>query len=477
VNSKSEHCFDPSLCVLHVKPYAVLDNSIDKNAEDKQQLFFQLNQPINDIGCLSHAYHFISSALQEVNSVYSSKYTIQEKVSSLQTLPVVPLSNQLLTQENLHECLIQSSNILLTEPCWLKNIFKAYSGQSKIGLELMSIYLHLTQAEQGKPNLIEACHSLLLASNIHIPIDSYSFNQHTEILPAMMDFSCIQLALARFSRVLFPELLGFTLAYCQMPTLIEVCFPNHQLPTYFFKLRQQRTHQQLPKLLHCISVFLGLFPDQKECLWQRIQNGFWLYHAQMQHCRDAMNMALEKTYSPAQAVTKLFQQKAFAAIGHHQKIQLQGKSLDYWFSGMPENSQAFLQALRGSDYVDKQFPENSRLLKLFGFKGSMFGVLNESELRLIKDWLKAEENTNTTIANKSPYYLSEKNRSEKQRVKISSRKLYYYLVNADLYPEMLPAAKVKVIKLLKACRLFNPLPFKHYNHQQFDSYIKTIYQI
>lgn len=53
----------------------------------------------------------------------------------------------------------------------------------------------------------------------------------------------IQLALARFPRVLLPEILGFTLAYSQAPTLLEVCFPNQQQALPFFKLHKQLTEQ------------------------------------------------------------------------------------------------------------------------------------------------------------------------------------------------------------------------------------------
>ena len=80
----------------------------------------------------------------------------------------------------------------------------------------------------------------------------------------MIDFANIQLAFARFPRVLFPELLGFTLAYCQMPTLIEVCFPDHQLAGHFFKQRKNSTEQQLSPLLRCISDYLDLLTDQQE---------------------------------------------------------------------------------------------------------------------------------------------------------------------------------------------------------------------
>ena len=479
MKNKQEYAFDPLLSAQYLKLHSNQRYSKDKGTKDCRQLFYQLNQPENYLDCLPSAYNFITLALHETEQIYSSFFIKYSSKDPLNTLPISPLSEVLLIRANTLECLNQSSGILLTQPCWLQGVFQTFSSQSKLAIELMSIYLKLTSDGNGKPDLLKSCHSLLLASNIKIPVlYSYNYSQQRKLLPEMFDFSNIQLIFARFPRVLFPEILGFTLAYCQMSTFLEICFPSHQLAGHFFKQRQLRTEQQMFPLLRCILDYLDLFIDQKESLWLRVQNGFWLYHLQMQRCRDAFEHSLENSKLPSRVIAELFQQKISAALGHHQKVLLQGKSLELWFSGMPENSLEFLQALKQSNYVDKVAPENSLLLKLFEFKGPMFGVLNKHEITLIKDWL-TENETPTTIqlnTTQTITQLDKKPQSIKEYKTISHKELYYRLVNVDLFPEFLPTAKNRVHHLLQVCRLFSALPFKHYSHQQFEQYIEAKYQ-
>ncbi|MCK5189300.1 MAG: hypothetical protein KAR12_04530, partial [Methylococcales bacterium] len=373
---------------------------------------------------------------------------------------------------------------MLTQPCWLQNISRTAFSQTETSIQLISLYIQLTRTDQQHDCLLESYRSLLLANSLKTPsLHSYSYSQQANIFTEIFDFATLQLALARFPRVLLAEILGFTLAYCQMPTLIDVCFPNHQLQSNYFKLRHKKLEQQIPALLQCIANYLALFPRQEQQLWLRIQNGFWLYHQQMQCCRDQINDALINPLSPQQRVAQLFTKKAMAAIGHHQKIKLDGISLDQWFSEMPANSQVFLQALKKSGYVDRQKPEDSPLLKLFDFKGPMFGVLNQDELDILKNWLKDES------AETSQHHIEQSEQAEKTALPLLSsvhflsakkyghlnnRDLYYYLINADFFYDVLPFAKHKANKLLTLTRLFKRLPFKHYTHEQFDTYIENL---
>jgi hypothetical protein len=369
VKNKQGYAFDPSLNALSLKLLDVQKDSKDKI--DCRQLFFKLNQPDSYLDCLPKAYDFISLTIRETEQIYSScyiKHSSKDKLLLLKALPLSPLSEALFTQANTLECLNQSSGILLTQPCWLQGVFQTFSSQSKVAIELMSIYLKLTGVRKDGSDLLSSCRSLLLASNIKVPeLYSYNYSQQRKLLPAMFDFANIQLIFARFPRVLFPELLGFTLAYCQTTTLIEICFPSHQLAGHFFKQRQLRTKQQVFPLLRCISDYLDLFTDRKESLWRRLQNGFWLYHLQMQRCRDAFEHSLENSKSPSRVIAELFQQKISAAMGHHQNVLLQEKPLELWFAGMPENSSEFLQTLKQSKYVDKSAAEISGFLILFEF--------------------------------------------------------------------------------------------------------------
>jgi hypothetical protein len=484
--NNSDIVFDPSLTMPYCQQ---LDNKsgLTKTAEiENRHLFYYLNQPANNPEIVLQAFNFIKQNLQQVKQAYLSSFIKEydtDKLELLKAPKVVPIDASLGTRGNLITSLKQTAAIQLTQSCWLQNIPQTFSSQATIAVQIMSIYKQLSGAGQGNVDLAESYRSLLLELGIHVPeLQSYAFSQQHNVMPEIFGFSCIQLALARFPRVFFPEILGFTLACCQMASLFEICFPDHQLSSNYFKLRQDEIEKQRVPLEQCISTYLALFSEQKEIIWQRIQLGFWLYHQQIQLCRNKMGVLLEAPKSSSLAMAQLIQQKAIAAIGHHKNIQLDGKPLNTWFAELPENSSAFLEALKRSKYIDKKTPANSLLLKLFDFKGPMFGVLNETEVVVLKKWLEHGINelseTHLVEAEKPIVKTELENgfRSDNHYAKLSNRSLYYYLVNGDIYPDVLPFARRKLVKLLRICCFFNSLPFKHYSHQQFDRYITELYQ-
>ncbi len=512
--NKPTHFFDPALEQLYTQQLMDCSIAWENNTAELRHLFYQLNQSEPAHNIMPRAYAFIKHKLKQAEQSYATEiiqdYTV-DKPAILQASKIPPLAKQLGTEENLYSWIEQTTAVLLTQPNWLQNTSPAAASQTVISVQLMSLYLQLTQKGQTGVNLQQSYHALLLATGIKIPnLYSYNFSQQPELLPEVLGFATLQLALSRFPRVLLPEILGFTLAYCQAPSIIEVCFPEHHIPGLFFQQRQSLLQQQIKPVLQCITTYLDLFPRQAHVLWLRIQNGFWLYQLQMQRNREQFNDTLTASLSTQQAVIKLLQQKSVAAIGHHQTIQLQGKSLDQWFTGLPENTQEFLHALIQSEYVDKQNLVNSRLLKLFTFKGPMFGVLNKPEQDILLNWLQKELKQTATSINEDlapPLSAATKNipgpvfsrenmdyharlnndltqeinisshvKQKANYAKLSNRELYYYLVNVDLFPDALPTAKAKLRKLLHACALFNPRPFNHYSHKQLNNFINNIYQ-
>ena len=484
--NKTVHFFDPALESLYTRQLTDSSTTRAITIAELRHLFYLLNQTGQQHTVMPKAYAFIQQQLKQAEQHYAAEiiqdYSV-DKLYSLQVAKIPPLAKKLCTQGNLYSWVTQTTAILLTQPFWLQNISPASASQTLGSVQLISLYLRLTRKNQHGIDLPQAYHAMLLATGIKIPsLHSHNFCQQPEFSPKIVEFATLQLALSRFPRVLFPEILGFTLAYCQMPTIIEASFPKHQLPGLFFQQRQSLLQEQITPLLQCITAYLDLFPQQVQALWRRIQNGFWLYQLQMQRSCEQLNDTLNTSLSAQQAVAKLLQHKAIAAIGHHQKIQLQGKSLDQWFTGLPENTQEFLHALLQSEYVDKQNPANSQLLKLFDFKGPMFGVLDKSEQDILLSWLQNGLNQPANHIGEFPAPPTSTVQPSRQRqthnnyAKLSNRELYYYLLNADLFPDVLATAKVKVSKLLRACSLFNPLPFKHYSHQQFNDYIENIYQ-
>ena len=237
-----------------------------------------------------------------------------------------------------------------------------------------------------------------------------------------------------------------------------------------------------------------MFAAQADHLWSRIQSGFWLYQRHNDLCYQHLNRQLENPLSTTQALAKVLQNKAPNAVGHHGKIRLADKPLDDWFRQAPFDSENFLAALKESPYIDTNNPAASRLLKLIEFNGPMFGVFNEAEKALLKTWI-SEGNEETqakphstiestqqpapasakTIVKCLPA-LDEKPASDIAYSSLSNRQLYYYLVNADLFPAVSATAAMKVKHVLRLAKLFNRLPFQIYTHQAFEDYIDRLYQ-
>ena len=487
--NKQSSPFDPVFALQFMQDLTADEvNQVDSfdTKTELETLFYQLNQPIVNQRLMLTEHAFINRQLATVKADYSKLILQDDKQESLQKLNALalkPLTKKFQTEQNLSFCLQHVAAIELDQPCWLEQVFKISCSQSDVAMQNLQLYLQLIQKIKGKVDLNGLFQSLLLASGIE---ESAHHTVPSGDHDALLKFAVIQRALALFPRVFFAEILGFTLAYSQMAGLIECCFPEHdQMKTDYFSQRNQLLEQQSSLLLSSISSYLDCFPQQKTVLWQRIQTGFWLYQQQMQQCRDSLELMLGVPVSVEQAVIELFQKKALAAIGHHSKIMIQDKSLDSWFAGISQDPQAFLTVLKQSDYVDKQHPAQSRLLALFDFKGPMFGVMNETEISLIKDWLHSVVTDkemmcplrmqNADQINTGSYPIKNQSAVKKYQ-KLSHRALYYYLLNADLFPDVLPMAHAKVSKILKLCSLYSRIPFKRYSHEKFNCYIDTIYQ-
>lgn len=485
------HFFAPELEQLYTQQLTPSSISLNTEHIDVPNLFYQLNQAGNNYAVMPEAYHFIKQAIMQAQPLYASaKWSAYsaDQLATVQAIKIPPLAQQFNTQDNLTTWIRQTTPVLLTQPCWLQNISPSAASQSITSIQLMSLYLQLSGENQRGVSAPQSYRAMLLNRGITIPcLHSHNVSQQLELLPALLNFATLQRALSLFPRVLLPEILGFTLAYCHMPTLIETCFAKPELPGMYLQQCQQ---QQLAPLTDCINAYMSLFGPQKKNLWLRIQQGFWLYQHQMQCSSKQFNETLAKA-STFQKITSLLQQKSTAAIGHHQKIQLQGQTLDQWFANIPENTAEFLQALIQSDYVDRKNPEASRLLKLFALNGPMFGILDKPELDLLMQWLKGALTTDPdiephletiTLATHKKSAVPQQNSPQSYHkptlsyAKLNNRALYYYLLNVDLFPAVLLEVKHKVSKLLRNCALLNPPPFKHYSHQQFSAYIENIYQ-
>lgn len=482
MTTEQPHPFAPSLRPVFsrdacraAEPYRLLDG---------RELFHTLMHVGEHEAAYPAVYDFIRQHLAAVGSPEAGTPPGSCGPDSVETgssgLPR-PANVPPLTEEAFGNCIRQLSPVILTEPDWLHSISQAATSQDPLAVDLMAVHLKLTRPETGKDLFL----GLLLATGQTIlPLTSRAFAQQEATGACLFELACLQLALACFPRVFFPEILGFTLAYCRSPDFLENFRPENGNPNLdrFLEIRRSRKDSVIPDLNQIIGGYVHAFGDQGDDLWRRIRSGFSLYRTQAERCRQHLLQQMLDPPSFGRQWATLLEKKAAAAAGHHGRVKVGGRFLNDWFAESPFDSIGFLSELAKSPYINKENPSASPLLKLFDFNGRMFGVLTQDERRILENWLISEK---AEIPSACP--ASERTEPEIQAdteqtgttidfSKLDNRELYYYLVNAELFPEVMTAARQKVRRMLRSAGWFSRLPFKTYTHQAFDELIATLYR-
>lgn len=479
-----EHPFDPAL-----KPFfseAALSTA-EAAAQDGRTVFHTLIH----ISENPHAYPAVYAFIQQQLAFVSNKKTgtcstpyqpdsIEFELETIQPDPPAAIPDGLW----MADCLWQLSPIILTEPVWLQSVSQAATCHEPWAVRLMALYLRLTDRNR----LRKGFNALLLSSGYDLPdLSSRIFSENEGIGQPIFDLAALQLALGCFPRVFFPEILGFTVAFSRLQwpwTEIGINRLHVDL-SEFLNLRTKLQVTTFQCMLPLIDDYLSLYPEQTDRLWQRIDTGYRIYRLLAERCFRSINHRLENPPSARQNWLHVLGRKASAATGHHAKVRLAGRSLDDWFSDSPFDGNAFLTALLQSPYINPEHPADSPLLALFDFGGPMFGVLNLSERAVLEKWLINSSTLPHSETLNEETLAPENIRPDLQRPtvpsridysQLDSRHFFYYLVNADLYPDILTFARRRVIRTLKSARRFNRLPFKPYSHQAFTRYINRLYQ-
>ncbi len=457
--------FDHTAAKMTIKPAAA-------TPVDNRTLFYRLQQEIIDDAALSAAKNLL---IAKLNALPACCHRADD-IGDLAASPLKPLTAELATARNIAAALYQTSPVLLTQPAWLQQICLAGVSHITCNIGLMKVYDCLTRNAAGQFDLIHCRQALLEQSGhkIYAPA-CHLFGQQTQLLPAIWDFAAVQLALGRFPQHFLAEILGFSLAYCQSATLIEQCFPD-QLSHPFFMLHRQHQQRALPRLTTVINDYLRLHEQQKATLYPRIRQGFGLFQQQSLVCREQLHDLFSQPVSIEQHLGRIFQQKLAAARGHHGHIQLGGHSLEWWLKQLPARLEDFLTALRQSDYVDPQQPENSRLLALFAPGGPMTGVLNAGELNILRRWLTGEKTDWPALVASTQRPIEIRSAAVSRSKPFSLRESYHKLVNQDLDQASLGFLERRLSRQLRFCHVVSHPPFRHFEPESFERHFQKLYQ-
>ena len=199
----------------------------------------------------------------------------------------------------------------------------------------------------------------------------------------------IQLALARHTEDLLPEVIGFNLGYEQLPLHLPItAYELNELgiDPYYFTLHVTVDNADTGHAHRAVAAVLDAMPrfGDATAFWRRVRDGFRLNDL------GAGTNDVIAGFDQQQEVERIFIRKSDAGrSAHADYCKVAGRSVNDWLAhpaGVPD----FLRALEGAGWIVRDAaPEKSRFWKLLeGDHAEMFGVFSAYELQAIQDWLR-----------------------------------------------------------------------------------------
>jgi len=422
-----------------------------------------------------------------------------------------------LSKAQLQYLLKQCAPSALIDGCWLQNISLAASNHMDVVTRLFHVYSKKIGNGETSKHDGNRYKEMLRRAEIHFPeVNSRLFTAQTVLDEAAFTVPVFQLALSLFPRTRLPELIGFTLGhfYGSLDRLLSALQDDIKCYGWYDRYCQrynfsENPHQKSLFMQDVVISYLERFEDESERQnqWQRIWCGLavdtvisepWIQGLQ--------NTVMVKALTPHQKMRAMVSDKAPYARNMHRHQKLGQHLINDWFAQEPFDAEGFLQALAASPYINRGEPAKSLLLaRSIQFGGSMFRIFTTAEQAVMSEWVDSlvfdspiDEQDKTSAANPtdsatcqaitSPFESTQKNNDATLDLatydKCNKRELYYYLVNADLYPDVLSTAYTlaqQYFKRAKASLDKRRLPEQSclfpYSYEAFEARIHHIYTI
>lgn len=199
----------------------------------------------------------------------------------------------------------------------------------------------------------------------------------------------IQLALGWSAQDFLPEIVGFNLAYEQLPLhLLITAYELNELgiDPYYFSLHVTVDNADTGHARRACQAALDAAPRMEDGgdYWRRVRAGAKLGNL------GVSTLDIIESFDIEAEVVRIMAHKAPAGHGAHSDFcKVEGRSVNDWLAN-PEEAGAFLQALEKKGWIQKnQPPDCSRFWNLLqGDRAEMFGVFSPYELQVIHDWIR-----------------------------------------------------------------------------------------
>lgn len=269
---------------------------------------------------------------------------------------------------------------MLLDCVWLARVAQPSTAHRAAENRLFELYCRRVGLNDPAQGTARRRRAALWLAGIHLPeCGSPAFF----LDPGLPDFAlllpCAHLALLHRPRSFFPELLGYTLAHvCRQPEWWDLAVPVEAADAP-------------------VRAVLEDYPERAARI-RRIWAGWDGYQRLFDRLlRESAEEARRKT-SAEQAMAELVAARRGYAQGYHRRVLLVGRSLDSWLAESATDPRPLLRALHASPWVDQACPEGSRLLRAMEFGGPMFGVFDEEERRVCREWIGAPDGNEEQVS-------------------------------------------------------------------------------
>ena len=445
-----------------------------------------------------------------------SPEALVERIAKLreQTLKMRPETVQFLNIEQLKFIATQYSPSALLDGCWLQNISLASNCHDEIIASLFHHYSEKIGDSHTEKHYGNQYRNLLNSLKVNLPeVNTRVFTTNSALKDSAFTGPVLQLALSLFPRTHLPELIGFSLGHAvsgsqHLLGLLKDEFQKQHCDTEYIEYygHSKKTDENISYLQDVVFTYINTIDDQqRQKHWQRIWTGLVAQVLSEKALIDSVLLELTSplALSPHEKMLAMVTEKAPYAKNMHRQKRFGKRYIDDWFAEEPFDAEGFLQALVNSPYINNKSPEKSTLItRSVSFGGPMFRIFTTTEQTIIDEWVMSLKDSSEELADIQNKESQQKKPTldkatitppYKTNTQVSpdlatyanckKRELYYYFVNADIYPDIKPTAQRVASAYFKSAKTAmnkSKLPelqqFFEYSHDEFDKRVMAIYE-
>lgn len=266
----------------------------------------------------------------------------------------------------------------IVDGAWLYGLC-AYSDNSRLS-DLVTTYVEELGDGIPEKNHVKLYRALLAKYGLD-PVDDLEDSLYRQGL--------VQTALGWNAQEFLPEIVGFNLAYEQLPLhLLISAYELNELgiDPYYFTLHVTVDNADTGHAKRACAAALEAAPriDDGGEYWQRVRAGAKLGDV------GVCTTEVIKNFDIDSEVVRIFARKASSGYGAHSDFcKVAGRSVNDWLSNASDMPK-FLLALEQANWIKRNRPvTESRFWQLLlGDRAEMFGVFSPYELQVIHDWIR-----------------------------------------------------------------------------------------